>query len=419
MAGLLFEDFLRNLQTFVGVTERTAPELKALLSSVNTEIKVFDDVMKGITRVEARDGLLFIGEGDGILVNELEQLIKSADLLELVSRLNAQVIVTPLEIDAFRTIVGFTPQRVLRDLERLININRTVYNRLDATVETFDQLSQTAKDEIVRIEKYLINWKGGVVLLLTLGAMTVTAGWVLRETRRRAGCHMLTTINGKTTSCKIMNYSCTKTDGMECKPPAKLYNTTLEMIAIAQLSNDDTRKIEAAKHFDVPVDMLENRLGELIDTKFADVSNYIKSLKLLPTFDVCTPKNPNIESGIIPFCRMCNPMADPKSTQYIDSSMYATNVTFKCVVNPSIIDVITDAAQASGLKLFDSIKSFVGNIKYMIYIAVGIILVVIVINIVLFAIKWNKKNQQTAVITPNIEKQLPNAQSNVSYIRII
>jgi hypothetical protein len=78
-----------------------------------------------------------------------------------------------------------------------------------------------------------------------------------------------------------------------------------------------------------------------------------------PTLQVCSIVNAQIENGKVPPCRMCSPSDNPSSTTFIDPSQYPENVTFECVVNPSILDTITDAVVSTGSNLWEGVSTSV------------------------------------------------------------
>ena len=367
MAAEKIKKFINDLYQFHQHAYKPFDTLVKLAESANTGVPALDQIIKtaSVTMWGADwNGLVYLNNID---IPTIIELIRGADIVELKARMKSNVNVTANDITLLREAVGFTPQRALFDLQREIKINYDKYKHLNVTVQTYDSLSESAKEEILCIENHLIQKMPNTTKHLTIGSITVKPGWILDATKRRSGCQMLTTLQEKTTSCKIIKFSCDKSvidnDAIDnCSAPNNLYNTTLIIMYIVNLADNDPLKIGlvksvTSKGFGLTTNDLNTRLWDRIQAYGYLFDAYIDALKTKPQFNICTIKSGQVENGKIPFCRMCDPMFPPVHTEYIDSTMYNDNITFKCVQNPSLIDVITDASLATGLNLFDAIET--------------------------------------------------------------
>ena len=364
MAAQRIKKFIDNLNQFHQHVYKPWDALSKLIQSADTGVPALDQIFKNAQIHTWGYDSTGYNTLNLIDITTIVELIRGADIVELNARMKSNVNVTANDITLLREAVGFTPQRALFDLEREIKTNYQKYKDLNVTVETYDRLSESAREEILRIENCLIEKMPNTIKHLTIGSITVKPGWILDATKRRSGCQMLTTIQEKTTSCKIIKFSCNKSvinnDANDnCPAPNNLYSTILISMYIAHLADNDPLKIGfinsvTSKNLPLYADHLKTNLINVVGYYGYLFNSYIDALKKKPQFDICTIKQNNVENGEIPFCRMCDPMVRPNSTKYIDSTMYNNNITFKCVQKPSIIDVITDASLATGINLFET-----------------------------------------------------------------
>ena len=426
MAAQKVEKFIDDLNQFHQHQYKPIEALFKVVRSADTGILALDRIFKTATVTTSgfdSNGYALLNEVD---ITTIVELLRGADIVELNERMKSNINVPANDITLLREAVGFTPQRALFDLERKIKTNYQKYEHLNATVESHDSLSESAKKQILCIENYLIEKMPDTTINLTIGSVTVKPGWILDATKRRSGCQMLTTIQEKTTSCKIIEFSCNESvinnnANDNCSASNNLYNTTLITMYIAELPDDNPLKIDLVKSvtsvgISLSMNDLKTKLLTVIERYGYIINPYIDALKTKPQFNICTIKNDQIENGKIPFCRMCDPMARAIFTKYIDSTMYNNNITFKCVQNPSIIDVITDASLTTGINLLYAIvtcnqpqlgpvpiyqstqidKSPKKNVVNYLLIFIGIVIVILLIlSILFFRRNRNKKSSKS------------------------
>lgn len=350
------EAFLSDLRPFFGLSEAAEIEtLGLLLKNANTGIKALDTTLKALTVERSISGYVLLGED--VTVGNLHNLLRCGNLPKVLTSLKSSVIATEDEIAAFRTTIGPSAERLIDDLESLLTKNKKLYSHLDATLEDLDKLSSTAKKQLQQAENNLFKYvKNGAVISLVVGTVYVGANWIVKETERRRGCFMFTTIDGVTTSCKVGEYSCVPhTQGYECANKLNYRNTTLILMKIATLPDNNSIKIQVARAVDSNSTDFAYKLPALLTQKFKLLSDAVDGLlaSKLPQVNICGERHEYYENGVIPPCRMCDPTALPNSTQYINPAQYGKNITFRCITNPSVLDVITDTADAIGQNLLD------------------------------------------------------------------
>lgn len=412
MAAEVFVRFLEELKLFSGFERTEAIEMERLISSVDTGIETADVVIKDLPVAKTEQGFLTLGDRP---VGEINQIMREGDLAELVKISQKEIPVTGTDIKSFEKLVSDTPELRTRQVKDLATTAKAKYPQLDVEAENMETLSTGAKKDLAKVESNLFKYfKQGTVISLTIGTVVVGVGWISAATSKRKGCFMQTSIDGKVTSCKVQAYSCIGTpEGNLCQENLKYYNTTLVLMKLVMLDDADERKTKLAELVKMKVSDLNANLSQIIDKFYPDVAKYIKDLaENRPDVDVCQIKHPDIDNGDIPACRMCTPSAKPTSTLFIDPTQYPNNVAFQCVINPSILDTISDAVINTGKDLWDGITS--GLIKFLKPIAIFIVIVLILLAIITIGLKLipQKQAQQSSL------QQQQSSQSSIRYQRI-
>ncbi|ACH96245.1 odv-e56 [Oryctes rhinoceros nudivirus] len=373
-ALLPIKAFLKELKS---MAKAGIGDVQNLLKSFKSNIKSLDDIVTTLPVTKNKYGFIELAENS---VGNVNKVIREANLAELVRLSGKNVPYTSADVVSFKTLVSDTPELSFKELSDLVTANKKSYPQLDLKTADFPTMSKTASANITRIENNLLKYvsTGGKVLL-TLGVIYVGVDWLTKTTEQRKGCFMMTTINGVTTSCKVEAYSCIGSGGELCSSALPYYNTTLVLMKIATLPDDNELKIKVAQAAGVQVSALNSSLASVIDTKYSEVSQIIESETNKPTFSICSITHPDVENGVVPACRMCSPSDNPISTTYIDGNQYPDNITFTCSINPSILDVVTDAAKSTGKNLLAGISTTLSTILKPLLIVAAVILVIIIL----------------------------------------
>lgn len=382
---------IRNVfKKFRGITKNAASDLKSALGNVSSGIKNVDDLLGALPVTRAKRGFLLVGNET---VGSVERMLRSADLDSLKRVAKSNVRVNATDRAAMRRLIGETPEISLKTIDDATIAAKRARPQLDSA--SVNRLSKTAKADVKTVENNLLRrFKQGTIIALTIGVIYVGVDWIAAATESRKGCFMLTTINGKTTSCKLLAFSCIGDSKGECKtPPQSHHNSTLLMMVIAEKSDTDAQKIGLAAAAGSPVADLRKNLATLIDNKYEAMHDYVKTLNPVPTYAPCTPKHPDIEGGVVPPCRACSPTANPTSTQYIDAEMYADNITFQCVENPSILETITDAVISTGEDLWQGVRGGITSLVKNIGIIALVLFAVVALGAFLLNVIRNRRNR--------------------------
>lgn len=386
-----FKEFLSELKK-VGKVGKTVElgEIKKLLQNVESGVHSVDEALKDLPVTKAKGGFVLIGEET---VGRINKILREADLGELVSVSKKNIKFSSADEKAFKNTVGKTPERSYRDVVELTETNKKSFPQLDAKVDELDRISKTGKEEIKKTENNLFKkFKKGTKIVLTIGAFYVAYDWIRTATEERKGCFMMTMINNKATSCKVQAYSCIGSGGTMCTGNLSYFNVTLVLMAIVKMPDSDDRKQKIATLVSIPVADLDGNLAKIIDNNFEVVAEMVDTLMGEPTTainltSICSMTHPDVENGKVPPCRLCTPSANPLSTEFIDSSQYGDNISFQCVVNPSILETISDAAISTGTDLLQGVSSGVSGALKPIAFLVIILLVLIIIAGVIFKVK--------------------------------
>lgn len=407
--AVVFEDFLKELKPFASVEHGGISEATALLKGANSSIETVDEALKSINVTESKTSgvLLFNNETGGQLYNTLRE----ADLAELVRISDKDIVFNSSDVRQFKEIVGKTPESKINDIEKATFARTREFPHLNVIEEDLPQMSNTAKNDVKKIENSLRQkFKDGTAIALTIGVVYVGVDWIVNALKARRGCFLVTNINNKITSCKIQDFSCSSpTEGNFCDSTPTVYNTTLQLMAISELDDANETKIKVAELAGIKPAELKDQLYLIIDKHFKELSDLVKNLEEKFPVKTCSITNDGIEDNKVPPCRLCSPTTNPTSTEFIDPAQYADNVTYKCVPEPTILDVITDAAIATGIDLFDVIsKSIFQLLKPILILGAILLFIAIIIYVVFKAIsnrqlrQQQQQQQQPAIIYRNI-----------------
>lgn len=392
------KSFLGQLKSLAGVTSRSIDDAHVTLRSVKTGIVSVDDAIKSLPVTKAR-GVLLMGE---VPVGRVGRVLREGDLPEIIRLSKSRIPYTSADQAAFKFTAKEFPDKALRDVDDLANVHKRNYPELNST--SLDTLSTSGAKQIAKVESNLLKYvKPLSYVALALGGFYVGSNWLKTALAARTGCFMVTTINNKTTSCKIAAFSCTNsTDGTLCsRYPDDLYNITLVLMHIVQLPDTDTLKINLATAVSMQVAELNPKLATLIDNSYLQASTYIKSLVVKPTFSICSITHPQVEGGVVPGCRMCSPSDDPLSTTFIDPALLADNVTLRCSITPSILETVADASITTGKNLLDGVFSGLSGIMKYIYIFGGIIILLVLLAVAFKVIMTIRRKSELSINLPN------------------
>lgn len=409
---------LKQLVTSSGVSRFADAEILDRVKTLKSDLNVLDNAASNLIPTKTEAGTLLLNDktlGDVVKIFNGGKL---ADVIKL-SKLNVPI--NSIDESAFKTLTKESPYAILNDLDELISVRKKQFPELNVGVRDVSKLSAENVKKLSKMDSILRKAKPAAVIALTIGAVYVVADWITQTTKEREGCFMLTTLNGKTTSCKISAYTCASDDisqvGKMCTSVDPAYTqSNLALVYLTIASQPPTHPLYVALvkglGYAAGTDLMA-KINEVLTTKFMTLDSFWTSQKGTPDglnlqISPCSLKNQNIENGIIPPCRLCDPTADPTSTKYINPNIIGDNITFQCVINPSILDTITDVVASTGIDLFGEISSTIsGSFKYIGY---GVLVLAIIGIIVLVVTRLLMKGRNS---TEGVVYSTP--QTNIKY----
>lgn len=408
--AVAIRSLLTEIKTFSGLERAVAYDAQVVLRSSVTGIAAVDQALRAMTVFKASTGFLRVGEAS---FGRLGQIIRQANLPELVRLSRANIPITRTDEQLFRNIVPKTPDLRLRDLETLTTANRAKYPQLDVKTTNAQNLSTAAAADIEKVERNIAkNWVYGTTIPLTIGVFVVGVKATLKAMAVRKGCFMHTLIDGKSTSCKVQAYSCIgDPDAVSCNMRFDYYNVTLVLMKVVTLTDDDARKKSIADATGIPIGELNDRLPEIISQHYEKAAGVIKGMKDRPTFNICEIKHPGVENNKVPPCRMCSPSDNPVSTSFIDPSQYPDNVTFSCSVDPSAVEVLTDVVLSTGRNIWQGVSG--GILRFLKPIAIYGIIILVLVALIIFMYKFVQKRAPKEETQPLKPPPPPQQRSDV------
>lgn len=404
-----FRSFLGDLKKFCGLPETTVEKAVALLKNVDSGIKTTDEVLKRLKVTKDARGALLLND---VHVGHVNRLLREGDLKKLSSVCKLNVPLTAADEAAFRRLVGHTPESGLKIVDDLATATKRERPYMHATAKNLDKISETARRDLKKVESNLYrHFKEGAVIALTIGTVIVGTDWIAKATAARTGCFMVTTINGKTTSCKVTSCTCTNNvvDNNACSGTLDYYNITLVIMNLASSADSDPNKIALAAAVGVVPSRMNAELVNIMDNHYPAAAAAVGKMdsRTFRAFSVCGVKNNAVENGVVPPCRMCDPTADPVSTAFIDPTQYGDNVTFQCVTNPSVLDTISDTVVSTGKDLWVGVSDVFSWSLKQIGIVAAVIVILVVLASLVARIITRKRSERDSLDSGSLQSSLP------------
>lgn len=398
-------DFMKRLKAKPHIS---VGELSTLKSSIASGVPSLDKSIKAAPVVAGKYGVTLIGN---VPVGRFTRYLREGNLGELMKINSNKIPITGVDAKTYASIVKDTPEAALKSVRDAAEGSARKYPHLDTGKVTGPNVSKTTTKAVEKIESNLRKrFPSGTKIALGLGVVVVGAGWLSKVLDENKGCFMVTTIGGKTTSCKVDQLSCVGKGGTMCPNPASTYNTTLSAIQIAKRADTDALKKRLATAMGVAADKLHDELPKLIDTQFPKLVTTIEAeftAKAFTPGDFCTLVHPGIENGVVPPCRMCNTAAHPVSTEYRSSEAIPDNVTYHCETNPTVLGVVADLAKNAAVNVLDGVsQGLMALVKPLLSVLLAIGGVIAAIAVVLFFIRRSNSGGGAANRPPSDQDPL-------------
>lgn len=414
MSLKFIKNFRSSMRKFTNVAEATVHINNLKLSAKNIEIpsisRMFDDA-----KFRVADN--HIVTSNGTKLNSIERLLRRGELRKLGNILGLKTVVRSSDELAFmKTISNNIPDVKVRQLDDMVLSAKRTHPDLDIHTslnsksktkltgkELHDKLSPKTRTKLEKAFKIIkFGAKSAPYAVGTFGILALSGNLyqnLIDANDASKGCYLLRTINGKTISCKIYNRSClnqTRDTQNSCTndqfPTAIPFNVALFLMN----SLDNTTK---AKEIGIFLNLDEKILN--INNINSVLNNMEQVHLIISKFNTefITIANPcielsQIEGGIVPACRACNPSANINSTEYVDISDLAENYTLQCIQNVPLIHTLIDVASNLGVKVFDTLNNMFPWVKKFIIIIIAFIILLVTIAITIkIAFLYKNKNQ--------------------------
>lgn len=220
-------------------------------------------------------------------------------------------------------------------------------------------------------------------IVLTVGILYVGIDWLKRSLEERKGCWLITTVNGKSTSCRMSRHMCSKITLSSTAPCVNentfdIYNAVVFLINTFNRPTDDNLLKGLLIALNIEVLPSTDEIPNIIKTKFDVLDTFTKEhLNEMKTMNLCA-HDLGVESNKIPYCRMCDPQALPSNTTFVNTDGLSSNMTFHGVEDPNVLDLLSDVVTSTGKNIFDNVFSFGWSIlKYGVWLLLALVIIAV------------------------------------------
>lgn len=382
-----FKSFLNEINK-IGSTG-SIDDLKITLKNNKVGLDVFDNLLESSSnKITKQNNILHMND---IHFNKVEYLMKTGDLTKLSKTLGSQIFVDAPSNKTFKSLTSEFPQKTLNDIESISLSVKQSKVEIDFNLSNIDKLSKAGIKETTTIGnrlKKLTSNSGKIAL--AVGVLYIGVDWLKTSLENRKGCWLVTTINNKTTSCRMSRNTCGIIEGKkdskitppECtnRDTLDIYNAVIFLINV--INGSDTALKDSLKT-ELGIDTLDNVSG-IVKDKIQQLDTFTKvNIDKMKTMNMCAVHT-DIESGKLPYCRMCDPVAHPSSTNFVNVNGLSSNMTLHCVEDPSVLELLSDIVATTGKNIYESALSIGSIIPKVLKYGGWFILLAIIIAVVSF-----------------------------------
>lgn len=376
---------VKNTENFTRLIGDSFIELEQFKSTLN-ELKVNEEF-----NLVSREGKVL---GD---VSKLSKAILEADAVEIAKLTGKEL--TSAEKVQFESLIKENPYKAVRELRERVNVLKKEHGHLDVTMEKAVEEIKSGnikmKESIENIEKNLKSNK----TLKALGAAALLFGIVefgveiAEVQKQRTGCFQITTVQGKTTSCKLKTFSCSYPDqaekfcslnGLYMSPsmmhPLIFARFVLSEDSTSKLKADFNRTLNYVPGTDVHEFVKDNY--EKIKTSIPDLMK--RNVITINDINLCKYTD-NLDNKSPPDCVMCSTSVPKTDPNYLDISNVPGNILYQCNSKPTILETAADILKHTGVNLLEVVGDGLKSILSKIAIWAGLIIVLLLV--VYFGVK--------------------------------
>ena len=390
--GSLTSAIRRSLRSFENLTEAAnyINDIKTVARQI--DVPAVGSLFENLTYAIDNNRLT----ANGIKLHSVENLLRRGELIKFADTLNSTVVIRATDQVGFiRSLGNNLPDLKIREFDDNLVVARRTTPELDVNassgIELYNKLTPSGRSSFERAMTTIKNTaKAGLAVGVFVSFSVLAANLyqtVVDATEAKKGCYLLRTLNNVTTSCKINNRSClnlqstTKSCTPQEIPDVLSYNIAIFLMYAVNVTNLASE-----------IGILLSLGGPLANNNIQIVLNNADSVKTINTqykdkikeiTDPCITTL-EVEGGILPPCRACNPTANATSTEYVDTSVLADNITLQCVRDVSILSTLVDVATGMGVQIFDTLG---GLFPYFRTIAIVVIIIIVLVIIASFVFK--------------------------------
>lgn len=349
------------------------------LSTATTQVSAFDNVIKKFT-FKLSDNIIKVND---IPFTKLEPRLRLGKFASVCDELKiSHNLSLADELQYQKLFKNNIPDFRIDEMDNAIKINKTKYPELDLKVSSIDDFNEKASPIAkARVTNALNKIKSIAVsgaVIVGVGVGLYLTGDLLENlinaTKARNGCFLHTTVNSKTTFCKLSDHSCNSNQANGTNPclgPIK-FNTTL-WITFA-IDHKTTNKTLYNKLLEISgLTELNLSSGAMDSVAFEKLSNYYYNNN-----DEFTKIDLGQYKCAAGECVACDPSEGITSIKYFNTATLADNMQVRCVRDSSVLDTLVDLAVEQGIDLFGGVGSVFGSLR-------NVILLIVMIFVIIFS----------------------------------
>ena len=336
------------------------------LKATKTNIKNIDDVFKNLP-CELKKNEMFV---NGKSWRSIHGDLRIGNIRKALKDLNIPNNITAADEATFKKLfTSDVPEIKLNKIKEKINTSKKFHSDLDITGKTatdiekaLKNLNPKSKAKLKASYANIVKVAGGIGFMVVgvYTAITFTGDMykdLARAAKERDGCFLVNTLNGVTTSCKLLSRSCSVESGTPCKNKInEMLPYNINIMLHHFLKNKDYESLkEISNKLSLSVMNNEDIIKILSDSK---------NIKILQQY-----YDENFSHNNVPFsnpcelynktngCIACDSSATINSEFYVDDSELAENFTLQCVRYSTVLETIVELGESLAIGVFDAATS--------------------------------------------------------------
>ena len=292
--------------------------------------------------------------------------------------------VSPSDQIAFKNIIEPTvPDFQIKTMQDNISNANLVHSDLRVTAESGPELqAQLSPASQAKVESSWMKIKtavgaGGTAIGIIAAVVIGANMWqsLVEATNQRNGCFITSKVNGKTSSCKIMNRSCMNQSGSNAcgTNVASLVDFNIYLFAHNAVDTNDTVTLNALNALGIVLNSstINNVLNNPNDVR--TMYEYYQDLAVKPP--IANPCG-SVTTG----CIACDSSAQINSATFVSDVNLADNMTIQCITNSNVLETLVDVGTGLGIDIFGTLTdSLSGSFSSQVWIIMAVIVIGLVI----------------------------------------